>query len=133
MTIVVDASVIVAFLTELGPDGDWAESVVSKGVLAAPDIVFPEASNVLRRLGLSGALPWADASQAHHDLVQLEITLFSFIPFFERVWELRHNLSSYDAWYVSVAEYLNCPLATLDLRLSRATGPTCRIITPFPA
>ena len=130
MTIVVDASVIVAFLTASGPEGNWAESVVSKGDLAAPDIVFPEASNVLRRLGLSGRLPWADASEAHQDLARLEISLFSFIPFSQRVWELRHNLSSYDAWYVAVAELLDCPLATLDLRLSRARGPDCRIITP---
>ena len=48
----------------------------------------------------------------------------------DRVWELRGNLTSYDAWYVAVAEAYECPLATLDLKLSRATGPACRFRVP---
>jgi len=48
----------------------------------------------------------------------------------ERVWELRANLSSYDAWYVAVAELADVPLATMDLRLARATGPQCEFLLP---
>ena len=48
----------------------------------------------------------------------------------ERVWALRDNLTGYDAWYVALAEALDCPIVTLDRRLSRANGPTCDIITP---
>ena len=51
-------------------------------------------------------------------------------PHAERVWALRHNLTAYDAWYVAVAEALDCPLATLDRRLSRASGPACEVLTP---
>jgi predicted nucleic acid-binding protein len=48
----------------------------------------------------------------------------------ERVWELRKNVSAYDAWYVALAELLRAPLATLDLRLTRESGPTCSFVTP---
>jgi predicted nucleic acid-binding protein len=53
-----------------------------------------------------------------------------FEPFAGRVWELRRNLTSYDAWYVAVAEALDLPLATLDRRLGRATGTSCRVRVP---
>ena len=56
--------------------------------------------------------------------------LFPFAPFAERVWALRENLTSYDAWYVALAEALDCPLVTLDRKLSRASGPICEIIAP---
>ena len=72
----------------------------------------------------------AEANAAYEDLIQLNMETFSFDPFAERIWELRHNLTSYDAWYVAIAEALRLPLATLDKRLSRATGPTCDFLTP---
>jgi predicted nucleic acid-binding protein len=71
-----------------------------------------------------------EASAAQQDLVSLELELFPFEPFSLRVWQLRANLMSYDAWYVAVAEALELPLATLDQRLARAPGPTCRFLLP---
>jgi predicted nucleic acid-binding protein len=50
-------------------------------------------------------------------------------PFAERIWELRHAITSYDAWYVAIAEALRLPLATLDKRLARARGPKCEFLT----
>jgi predicted nucleic acid-binding protein len=50
--------------------------------------------------------------------MQLDMELFSFDPFADRIWELRHTVTSYDAWYVALAEALRLPLATLDARLS---------------
>ena len=47
-----------------------------------------------------------------------------------RIWGLRSNLTSYDAWYVALAEGLDCPLATLDRTLTRAPGPKCAFIVP---
>ncbi|HVR30757.1 MAG TPA: type II toxin-antitoxin system VapC family toxin [Thermoanaerobaculia bacterium] len=70
-----------------------------------------------------------EATAAHEDLC-LEIALFPFEPFAARVWELRRNLTSYDSWYVAVAEALELPFASLDRRLSRATGPRCRFLLP---
>ena len=71
-----------------------------------------------------------EAAGAHRDLAEASIALFAFRPFAERVWELHGNLTSYDAWYVALAEALDCPLATLDFRLSRSPGPTCTFTPP---
>ena len=130
MTTVVDASVVVAALVDSGSDGRWAESKLAEGGLAAPELVLVEATNVLRRLEQKQQISRAEATFAHADLLRLEIELFPFVPFAERVWELRGNLTSYDAWYVALAEALNCPLATLDRRLSRAGGPVCEVVFP---
>ncbi len=108
----------------------WAESAIDQGPLAAPELALAEASNILRRLEQRAELTRIDATSAHTDLLYLEIELFPFAPFAERIWTLRGNLTSYDAWYVAVAEALACPLLTLDRRLSRARGHTCEIITP---
>ena len=71
-----------------------------------------------------------EAESAHGDLLRLDVELFPFSPFAERIWALRGNLTSYDAWYVALAEALACPLVTLDRKLGRATGPTCEVIIP---
>jgi len=127
---VVDASVLVAATVDDGPEGVWAERVLEWGNLVAPHLVFAEAANVLRRLERAKLLSRLEATAAHGDLVQLDVTLVSYEPFAERVWELRGNLSSYDAWYVAVAELADMPLATLDKRLTRATGPGCEFLLP---
>ena len=130
MTTVVDGSVLVAALVDSGREGKWAESVVAEGLLASPELALAEASNILRRLERTGQISRLEAETAHGDLLQLDVELFPFAPFAERIWALRDNLTSYDAWYVAVAEALDCPLVTLDRKLSRAPGPTCEIITP---
>ena len=89
-----------------------------------------EVANVLRRMELSGSLSRLEATAALHELLRLKIELHPFGPFAGRVWELRSNLTAYDAWYVALAEVLDWPLATLDRRLSRATGPLCEVIVP---
>ena len=71
-----------------------------------------------------------EANAAHDDLMQPNMELFPFDPFADRIWELRHTVTSYDAWYVAVAEVLGLPLATLDGRLSRVKGFTCKFLTP---
>ncbi|HVR95858.1 MAG TPA: type II toxin-antitoxin system VapC family toxin [Thermoanaerobaculia bacterium] len=71
-----------------------------------------------------------EAGAAARDLLQLDLELVPFTPFAERVWELRANVTSYDAWYVAVAEQFDLPLATLDRHLARATGPRCRFLLP---
>ena len=130
MTTVVDASVVVAALVDSGPEGTWAESMMAEGSLIGPELVLAEASNVLRRLELSGQLSTPEAAVAHGSLIRLDIELFPFAPFADRVWALRSNLTSYDAWYVAMAEFFDCPLATLDRKLSRASGLRCVVMTP---
>ena len=130
MTVVTDASVLVAALVDAGREGQWAESAVAEGDLAAPELVLVETTNILRRLEQAGEITRLEATSAHRDLLRLDLALFPFAPFAERVWALRNNLSSYDAWYVALAEALGCPLLTLDARLSRASGPGCEIVIP---
>jgi len=70
------------------------------------------------------------AALAHRELLSLRTELFPYAPFGGRVWELRENVTAYDAWYVALAELLDAPLATLDAKLSRAPGALCRFLTP---
>ena len=130
MTIVVDATVLCAALVDVGSDGQWAESIVAQGDLVAPELLLVETANVLRRLERSRALSTLEAVSGYRDLMQLDAELFPYAPFAARIWELRANLTTYDAWYVAIAEQLACPLATLDRRLVRASGPRCRFSSP---
>ena len=130
MSAVVDASLLVAATSDAGAEGGWAEDVVRAGGLIAPHLALVEATNILRRLELAGKLGRMEAGAAARDLLLLDLELVPFTPFAERVWELRANVTSYDAWYVAVAEQLDLPLATLDRRLATATGPRCRFLLP---
>ena len=130
MSAVVDASVLVAATTDAGAEGTWAEQVLGEGNLVAPHLVLVEATNILRRLERSKLLSRLEATAAQRDLLDLDVLLVPFEPFAARVWDLRGTITSYDAWYVAVAEALELPLATIDRRLSRATGPSCRFRLP---
>ena len=130
MTLVLDASAIVAALVDSGRAGQWAESLVAEGSLTAPELAMAECTNILRRLERAGKISRLEANSAYRDLLRLDVQLFPFEPFAGRVWELRSNLSSYDAWYVAMAEAFECPLATLDRKIGRASGPVCELRTP---
>ena len=130
MSVVVDSSVLVAALVDTGSNGIWSEEILSSGSLHAPELARVEATNVLRRLELAKQLTTAEANAAHDDLMQLNLELFPFDPFADRIWALRHTVTSYDAWYVALAEVLGLPLATLDGRLSRLKGVNCKFLTP---
>ena len=133
MNAVIDASAVVAALVDSGRDGEWAESAVAANALAAPELVLAESTNILRRLERAEIISRIEASGAQADLLGMDIELFPFAPFARRVWELRSNLTSYDAWYVALAEVLDCPLPTLDRKLARAPGPGCAFILPAQA
>ena len=130
MSVVVDASVLVAAATDAGRDGAWAEETVAEGEIISPHLVLVEATNILRRLERVRALTRLEATAAHRDLLRLDLTLVPFEPFAERVWALRGGVTAYDAWYVAVAEAFGLALATLDRRLARASGPTCKFRCP---
>jgi predicted nucleic acid-binding protein len=128
MTLVVDASVVVAALVDSGTDGRWAEGLLTSDSLAAPHLLLAEAANILRRSVVSGTISAEQASLAHADLLDLRVELFPYPPFASRIWALRQNVTCYDAWYVAIAETLGAPLATLDARLAKAPGPRCRFM-----
>jgi predicted nucleic acid-binding protein len=70
------------------------------------------------------------ASLAHEDLVSLRVEIFRTAACASRLWELRSNITAYDAWYVALAVTLGARLATLDTRSSRATGTRCEFVAP---
>lgn len=130
MTLVADASFVVSALVDSGDTGTWAESVLVAEPLSAPHLMPAGAANILRRAAAAGEITADVASMAHADLLDLQVELFPYPPFAERAWELRKNVTSYDAWYVALAEFLDAKVATLDLRLTRASGPRCGFVTP---
>lgn len=130
MTLVVDAALVVSALVDSGTEGQWADSMLAADRLAAPHLMPVEVTNILRRATTSGVVSADTASLARVDLLDLPIDLFPFAPFSDRAWELRQNVTTYDAWYVAVAEHLGVPLATLDVKLANATGPRCAFATP---
>ena len=130
MTTIVDASVVVAALVDDGPAGDWSRAVLARGALAAPHVMPSEVAGVLRRHVIAGRIHDAIGGLALDETSQLTVDLLPFVPFTSRIWGLRQSVTVHDAWYVAVAETLRAPLATLDGRLTRASGPRCEFLTP---
>lgn len=93
MTLVVDASTMVATLVSTGTTGSWAVDLLAGQRLIAPHLMPVEVASVLRRASLAGDLPSEIASLAHADLLALRIRLLPYEPFAERVWTLRSNLT----------------------------------------
>lgn len=127
---VCDASAVVALLLDAGPDGQWVADTLSGASLIAPSLVIFESSNIIRRHEMAGLVGADQATQAHADLLDLSIEQWPYELLGVRVWELRKNLSSYDASYVAVAELSDAPLVTLDRRISRAPNLRCTVTTP---
>ena len=130
MTLVIDASLVVSALVDKGGTGKWAEPILLAGPLNAPHLMPAEVTNILRRAAMRGDITADTASIAHADLLDLRVEYFPYAPFAARVWELRDNVTSYDAWYVALAEALGSSLATLDHKLAQASGPRCSFEIP---
>jgi predicted nucleic acid-binding protein len=131
--IVCDASALVALLLDNGSDGRWVTEAIAGSDFAAPNLVEFESANIIRRHELAGIISADQAAQAHADLLDLAIEPWPYELLAARAWELRHNLSSYDASYVALAELIGAMLVTLDERIGDAPGLRCTIMTPSSA
>lgn len=129
-TVVCDSSALVALLLDAGADGNWAATALTGVELAAPAVLPFEAANIIRRHELAGLVTSDQAAQAHADLLDLAIELWPFDVVATRAWELRRNLTTYDASYVALAEILDVGLVTLDRRIGRAPNVRCAVTTP---
>ena len=126
--IVVDASVLANVLADDGMDGRRARSELRQaGDVSAPDLVDVETVAVLRKRWLDKTLAAHRFATAVDDLEALDVQRFPALPFVRRAYELRSNVTPYDAAYVALAEALGCELLTADARLAKATGPRCAI------
>jgi predicted nucleic acid-binding protein len=128
VTFVVDASAAVALVSQAVGTGPWVRRAVAAEALAAPELMLFEAANLLRRLVLRGGRDAASASLAHADLLAMSVERYPYSFMARRAWQLRDNLTLFDASYVALAELLDAPLVTLDARLARATGPRCAFL-----
>jgi predicted nucleic acid-binding protein len=104
--------------------------MLSGADLAAPSLVAFEVANIIRRHELAGLVSRDQAAQAHADLLDLAIEQWPYDLLAVRAWQLRENLSIYDAGYVALAEFLDADLVTLDRRIGRAPGIRCIVATP---
>jgi predicted nucleic acid-binding protein len=123
--IVIDASVLVNVLGDDGDDGRRARQAVVGRELAAPELIDVEVASVLRRHWRAKTITARRFAAAADDLTDLPLVRYPALPFLPRVYQLRANVSAYDAVYVALAEHLDCPLLTADRRLAAAPGPRC--------
>ena len=126
--IVVDASVLANVVGDDGADGRRARLELRTAAdVAAPDLVDVETTAVLRRRWRAGTISEQRFAEAIDDLEALDVDRYPTLPFMRRAFELRANVTAYDAAYVALAEVLGCELLTADRRLAGAPGPRCPI------
>jgi predicted nucleic acid-binding protein len=125
--IVVDASVLAVALGDDGTDGEHARDRLAGETLVAPELVDLEVVSVWRRHVAAKLMPARRAARACADLADLPLRRSSHQPFLQRIWELRHVITPYDAAYIALAEVLDAVLVTADARLSRASGFKCGV------
>ena len=121
--IVVDASAALSGLLAAGP----ARRALTAEQLHAPHLVDMEVVSGLRRRVAAQQLTPVHGRMAVHTWQRLGLSRYAASSLLERVWELRENVSAYDACYVALAELLDCALLTADARLARAPGVRCAI------
>ncbi len=127
IVIVVDASVLAPALADDGAAGDRARARLSSHRLTAPELIDLETASVLRGLVGAGKLSERRAGLALRDLADLPLERASHRRLLQRCWQLRANLTVYDAAYVSLAEILDVALVTADARMARASGIRCAV------
>jgi predicted nucleic acid-binding protein len=125
--IVIDASVIAEVLIADDDEGDQLRERLRGEQLVAPEVVDVEVMSTLRRAARAKRLDQRRSAQALSDLAKLPMQRVPHLPLLGRVWELRDNLSAYDACYVALAEALGAVLLTADGRIKRATGVRCQV------
>jgi predicted nucleic acid-binding protein len=123
--IVLDASAAVDWLLQTRSGQQIEKRIYSRNEsLHAPHLLDVEVAQVLRRLAREAAVSAHRAEDAIQDLADLRVTRYPHFIFLSRIWQLRHNLSAYDAAYVALAENLSATLVTRDTRLASASGRT---------
>jgi len=126
--IVLDASALVELLLNTATGQTIATRIADPALgLHVPHLADIEVAQALRRYTKEGELDAADAAVALEDLRSLDLQRHPHEPLLERVWELRLNLSAYDAVYIALAEVLDTQLLTCDGRLARVPGVARRV------
>ena len=125
--IVVDASVLAPVVADSGADGSRFRRRLKGEAVAVPDLARIEVVSVIRRQLKARGLDSSQAELAVSDLLDLPLVVYATAPLLCRCWELRGNVTAYDACYVALAEALGCSLLTADAHLARSPGLNCAV------
>ena len=126
--IVIDASAVISALLNEGP----ARQLMGRQRLHVPSLIDTEVASALRRQVLAGTLSAEHGWTALNTWQRLAVLRYPTHGLLDRIWQLRHNVSAYDATYVALAEGLGCSLATLDGRLARGSSEFTCPVTVLP-
>jgi predicted nucleic acid-binding protein len=121
--IIVDASAVLELLLQTPAGVRVSERIFAPGeTLHAPHLLDIEVAHVLRRYARSGVISSERGAEALADLADLPLNRYPHFVLLPRIWELRHNLTAYDAAYLALAEALDAPLLTRDRALASVAG-----------
>ena len=126
--IVLDASAAIEWLLQTAAGARVEDRLFSPiATLIAPHLLDLEVGQVLRRYVTAGVITASRGHEALEDLLELPLTRYPHDALLFRVWELRDNLTAYDAAYVALAEALDAPLVTCDAKIASASGHHARV------
>ena len=129
-----DASVLANAFTDDGPIGARGRAVLGRDAhWVAPAHLPVEVFSAIRGRWLGGRISEHRAADALAALADAAINLVATTPLLARMWELRHNVTGYDAAYLATAEAFDCTLVTADARLARVPGLHCDVRLALPA
>ena len=120
--LVVDTSAVIGALVGRPPSDEVIERLATDSDLSAPHLLDVEFLHALRRLALGGQLSEDRAADARGDFADLAITRYEHTLVADRIWQLRHGLTAYDAAYLELAMREGLPIATLDQQLREAAA-----------
>jgi predicted nucleic acid-binding protein len=121
LSVVVDSSALVELLTQ-SSRATAVEAAIGEAEVLAPDLIFAETLSALRGLERGGVLTPRQAELAWAGLRSSRIEQIPSEGLLDGAWQLRQSVSVYDAFYVTLARLLGCPLVTGDMRLARVKG-----------
>ena len=125
--LVVDTSAILDAIAAHEPAPGLVARLSDDGDLHAPHLIDVEIVHALRGMTMRGEITDDRAADARTDFADTSLRRYPHEPLSDRIWELRHNLSAYDAVFVALAEALDAPLITCDGRLASAAGHDARV------
>jgi predicted nucleic acid-binding protein len=127
--IVLDASALVSILLDPGPNAEPIRERIERTgeSVHVPHLLDVEVLNVLCCQTLRGTLARERGATALKDLESMKMTHYPHTPLLRRIWDLRENVTVYDATYIALAEALGAPLVTRDTRLAQAPGNSATV------
>lgn len=121
ITFVLDTSAAIELFVRDETNPDLRRRVMT-GSGVVPELIDLESANVLRKMVLRGEIAAGEAREALGEIRDSPLTRISHRPLIDRVWELRDNITAYDAAYVTLAELFEVPILTCDAKLARSSG-----------